>query len=686
MKYSIGVKILAIVLAAVALAAAAAGFLAGVGCLENGLYSYQSFENWQTERHSVYAASMASSAASGYAQSQLSTCPEWVLQHVGPVHWMPEETASWYGISVEDWAYEVRDLKGKLLENSGTIGTGGMKYVETVSGWYWELAQDYESYNYMVTDEEGKEYRVTQREGPQYQVTIWFAEDAFEEYGGTPVEMIKLLYTFRYVFLWVFGGGLLLFIGCVLFLCFASGKKYPADTPTPRGLNRIPLDIYLAVVVFGCIGLACLFIEAIEAALFVENDFTQLFKNHLLILAGVCLLVAALLIVGLLYALAAQAKGKNFYWWRNSIVGRIFALLWRGIRWIFRGIRWCFRGIGKLFGLLPLIWQWLATAAAMVIVPGICLLLAAASHSFGRAFWAMATAGAIFADIGLVCYGAYAFGVLLRHAKRLSQGQLHTRIDTKYLYGPFYDFAQELNALADVAVTAAKKQMHSERMKTELITNVSHDIKTPLTSIINYVDILQSTEDPQQRQQYLQVLARQSQQMKRLLEDLLEMSKATSGNLNVECRDLDAAEAVNQALGEYADRLAQCALTPVVRLPQEPVMIYADGRLTWRVLSNLLSNVVKYALPGTRMYLEVAKVEDWAELSVKNISREEMNMSAEELMERFVRGDASRNTEGSGLGLNIAQSLMEAQGGSLALHLDGDLFKVTLRFPMHSGS
>ena len=218
-------------------------------------------------------------------------------------------------------------------------------------------------------------------------------------------------------------------------------------------------------------------------------------------------------------------------------------------------------------------------------------------------------------------------------------------------------------------------------MKTELITNVSHDIKTPLTSIINYVDLLSHAQDEQTRAQYLEVLARQSQQIKRLLEDLLEMSKATTGNLTVEVSNLDLAETVNQALGEYADRLEQAGLNVVFRLPEQPCHIRADGRLTWRVLSNLLSNAVKYALPGTRVYMELVRHTDYTELSVKNISREELNVPAEELMERFVRGDISRNTEGSGLGLNIAQSLMEAQGGGLSLYVDGDLFKVTLRFP-----
>ena len=214
-----------------------------------------------------------------------------------------------------------------------------------------------------------------------------------------------------------------------------------------------------------------------------------------------------------------------------------------------------------------------------------------------------------------------------------------------------------------------------------MITNVSHDIKTPLTSIINYVDLLEKPHTEEEGRQYLEVLHRQSQSMKKLIEDLMEMSKATTGNMTVDITQVDAGEAVNQALGEFADKLEKAGLTPVFRYPEEPVAILADGRLTWRVLSNLLSNVVKYALPGTRLYIDLIQLESQVVISLKNISREELNISADELTERFVRGDASRNTEGSGLGLNIAQSLMELQKGQLQLLVDGDLFKVTLLFP-----
>jgi signal transduction histidine kinase len=277
-----------------------------------------------------------------------------------------------------------------------------------------------------------------------------------------------------------------------------------------------------------------------------------------------------------------------------------------------------------------------------------------------------------------VLYGAYAFGKLRDAAKKMSGGNLEEKIDCKYLPGCFGEFAGHLNALGDTCIEAAKQQMQSERMKSELITNVSHDIKTPLTSIINYVDLLQMTDDEAQRAEYLEVLSRQSQRLKKLIEDLMEMSRASSGNVAVEMTPTDISEAVNQALGEFADTLESCGLKTMCRMPAEPVMALCDGKHLWRVLSNVLSNVVKYALPGTRVYVDVARQGQKVEISIKNISAQMLNITAGELMERFVRGDASRNTEGNGLGLNIAKSLMELQNGRLDLVVDGDLFKVVL--------
>jgi signal transduction histidine kinase len=324
------------------------------------------------------------------------------------------------------------------------------------------------------------------------------------------------------------------------------------------------------------------------------------------------------------------------------------------------------------------VWQWLLTAFAMAFGLTVSVLLAATRRS---SFWDVVLGCVLLGCVGIVCYGAYAFGTLLWGVHKMNNGSLDHKIPTKYLFGSFRDFAVELNKLSDSAVVAAQNQLKSERMKTELITNVTHDIKTPLTSLINYVDLLQKPRTEQEEAAYLEVLSRQSLRLKKLIDDLMEMSKASTGNLTVDIGAIDAVEAVNQALGEFSGKFAKARLIPVFAASQEPVMMHADGRLVWRVLSNLLGNAVKYAMPGTRVYIDTARVDGRVLISIKNISAEPLNVSSEELMERFVRGDASRNTEGSGLGLNIAKSLMEVQKGQLSLLVDGDLFKVTLLFP-----
>jgi len=226
-----------------------------------------------------------------------------------------------------------------------------------------------------------------------------------------------------------------------------------------------------------------------------------------------------------------------------------------------------------------------------------------------------------------------------------------------------------------------EEKMKSERLKTELITNVSHDIKTPLTSIINYTDLLKKENiETEPVKGYIEVLDRQSERLKKLINDLLEASKAASGVTETKIMEFDAEVLLNQAIGEYQDKLESANLSTVVTMPEGPVMIKADGRHLWRVFDNILGNTVKYAEPGTRVYMDLIKNGSDVKIIFKNISAGQLNITGEELMERFVRGDSSRNTEGSGLGLSIARSLMELMNGTLKINIDGDLFKAELGF------
>lgn len=483
---------------------------------------------------------------------------------------------------------------------------------------------------------------------------------------------------------------LVLFAALAVYLCMAAGRKPGSEEIRPGGLNCIPLDIYLAAVVLGAVGYV--FCAAEGLGYFIQQSMLIFLSIY-----GYGLYAWCLLFVGFCFACAAQFKTPNFYWWRHSVTGLCWRIAvwcwhfgWKCLGWAYKIlwtvtiglVSWAWKTIKKffswligwgrkLYGLLPLSWQWLVGG----LLVGGCTFPGLLWDSSLLLFISFAIA------LAVVIYSANVYATLLEAAKRMRGGDLEIKVDEKLMIGGFKDMAQELNGLSDVVMVAAQKQMRSERMRTELITNVSHDIKTPLTSIINYVDLLQKPHSPEDAQAYLEVLSRQSNRMKRLIDDLIELSKASTGNITVNLTTMDAVETVNQALGEFTDKLEAAHLMPVFRAPKEPLYIHADGRLAWRAMSNLLSNAAKYAQPDTRLYVDMVAVDGKVCISFKNISRDSLNISADELMERFVRGEASRSQEGSGLGLNIAKSMMELQHGALELLVDGDLFKATLIFP-----
>ncbi len=578
----------------------------------------------------------------------------------------------------------------------------------------WDEGDD-NIYYYPDDNGERQALHYTWEQAPEYRVTVYVSREYADMNRNPAWQLVGLVYTWRTQLMVGLGVSLLVFALLAVYLCCAAGRKPGTDVVRAGGLNRVPLDLYAFLVILGvgCIGVV--FVEEADYLLELERTLALTIVGY----GGYC---CALMIVGFCFAFAAQVKTPEYFWWRNSLCGRVFSLFILACRWCWKqwlrvwhwlpkAVRWvwnlaarifracwklvlwtwnlvmgilgtvwgfvarwgkaCGRWIGRMYGMLPLVWQWL------VAIPLLFFLLLINIGS--------ASPAGILLRMGIVLlatvYLASAFGTLLAGARRMCDGDLGTKVDDKMLVGCFREFADSLNGLSDAALVAAREQLKSERMRTELITNVSHDIKTPLTSIINYVDLLQYPHTPEQEKEYLAVLSRQSARMKKLIDDLMEMSKAASGSLPVEITQVDAGEAINQALGEFADKLAAADLTPVFRQPEEPILMMADGRLAWRAMSNLLSNAVKYALPGTRLYIDLSRAGSSVMISMKNISREQLNVSADELMERFVRGDTSRNTEGSGLGLNIAKSLMELQKGQLQLLVDGDLFKATLIFP-----
>ena len=446
----------------------------------------------------------------------------------------------------------------------------------------------------------------------------------------------------------------------LIFLCCAAGHRRGREDILPNLQDRVPLDLYLAAA-----GLGGFFLLLLASELTYSVD---LFAALLIALLAVGFL---LLCLALILTLATRFKlGK---WWRNTVIWRCGSLLVRICRAISRGIRGFFR-------LFPLTWRAVALACALLL--GQTLLSLLMFDSYDPGLWFLVTV----AIDGLIVLTAM---LISRHLQQLREagaalasGDFDRKVDTSRMRGSLREHGEDLNSLGRGLSIAVEQKMRSERLKTELITNVSHDIKTPLTSIINYVDLLQKDPGEEQRAEYLSVLGRQAQRLKKLTEDLVEASKASTGNLPVQLVPTSLAELLDQAMGEYEDRLRQAGLAAVTVLPEEPLTVLADGRLLWRVLDNLLNNACKYAQSGTRVYLEAKPQGEQAVLTIKNISRQQLNLSPDELMERFVRGDSSRNTEGSGLGLNIARSLVELQKGTLALSIDGDLFKATITLPL----
>ena len=273
------------------------------------------------------------------------------------------------------------------------------------------------------------------------------------------------------------------------------------------------------------------------------------------------------------------------------------------------------------------------------------------------------------------------FTVLKNTALSIAAGDVTEPVDTSKMLIDLEEQGNALNIIRTGMNEAMDARIKSERLKTELITNVSHDIKTPLTSIINYVDLMQKEKPENEKiKEYLEVLDRQSGKLKKLIEDLIEASKAATGNIQMQMEEVNARVLLNQSIGEFEERLEQKNIKLVTEIPEEDIHIQADSRYLWRVFDNLMNNIVKYSQEGTRAYVDLKKLGDHVRFVFRNTSRDELNISADELMERFVRGDASRNTDGNGLGLSIASSLTEAMGGKLTISIDGDLFKATVEF------
>ena len=362
-----------------------------------------------------------------------------------------------------------------------------------------------------------------------------------------------------------------------------------------------------------------------------------------------------------------------------SLVRRIKA----GTVWKNSVLRWLLIFVKEMFQNIRHLWKSIMEFAIFFMIHWLTYVFGSAGSSIwiSNRLWAVILLIIDVAAFIWMVQKAKGTGKIKTGIEKIAGGEVDYQIPVNGLLAEHKEIAEKVNSIGEGLEAALAKSMKSERLKTDLITNVSHDIKTPLTSIINYVELLKQEDlkDPK-IQRYIEVLEQKSQRLKTLTEDVVEASKVSSGNITLEFMNLNLVEMIQQTSGEFEEKFQEKNLTMMVHFTDEPSVIYADGQRMWRVLENVFGNVVKYAMEGTRVYAEISNRNKKVTFSLKNISAQPLNISADELTERFIRGDVARNTEGSGLGLSIAKSLTELQGGEFKLHLDGDLFKVMITF------
>ena len=617
-------------------------------------------------------------------------------------------------------------------------------YGRILQKWQMDFAPEAKNFRFSLQDEDGNVLLSNKPEAEE-EYLIWdvqrytevdesytlygyvtIREDIYDVYTVTQIALQDLLWHQDNYVPFAVVSGVLAFIG-LLWLLFAAGHRKDSDEIKLRAVDRIPWDVALCLhgtlaicVVFGIAGLLNTSLSR-EFILSYGGKYMMNIARYKDMALWAASLAGSCAGAGTLILMSWSARMKISGWWKNSVIYRICAWFGRGckkagtvvvdkvivrekaddaekklnfivrgwrafwggvkrfFRWIGRGIRAVIGKSGETVDSLPLIWKGVVVALALF-----CLELIALAQAmlWSNGFWSV-TLNVI------VCLVIIRLCVVMKDlqtaAKNIADGDLNYRVDTSKMRFDFKAHGEDLNRIGDGLSLSVDDRLKSERMKTELITNVSHDIKTPLTSIVNYVDLLKKEGLTGTAGEYVEVLDRQSARLKKLTEDLVEASKASTGNLHVTLETVNVSEFLEQAQAEYAARLVTAGLTAVRQVPEEALPARSDGRYLWRIMDNLLGNACKYALPGTRVYISANRQEEMVVISVKNISREKLNISADELMERFVRGDSSRNTEGSGLGLSIAQSLAALMGGRLELTVDGDLFKAEVFLPGAEG-
>ncbi|WP_027363940.1 sensor histidine kinase [Desulfotruncus alcoholivorax] len=443
---------------------------------------------------------------------------------------------------------------------------------------------------------------------------------------------------------------IILMILAFIYLVVVTGRQEGGEITIPF-VDRIYTDVY-SVLVF----IAALMSLAIARSISFHHDLVGLYV--LALVFGIDVLI------GLSYILSMIRQIKSKQVIKNTLIYIIFDL--------------CFNGRAfKAWTLLLLL--------GYGALNGILFAMVRSGHFLLSLFAVFLLVAFNIAAIYFSAKSLLSLSQIMKAVKEISTGNIDYVLDKSEISVAFSGFAENIQSIQGGLKKAVAEAIKGERMKTDLIANVSHDLKTPLTSIINYVDLLKKEDlNSEKAKEYLSILEEKSARLKQLIEDLIEASKASSGNLAIEAEKVDLHELVMQACGEYEEKINKAELDVHINTADKNILISADGKHMWRIIENLLSNVVKYSLPHTRVYINIAKNDLYGLLIIKNIAASPLDIPPEQLTERFVRGDASRTTEGSGLGLSIAQSLTNIQGGRFKIEIDGDLFKVIIEIPLWS--
>ena len=449
----------------------------------------------------------------------------------------------------------------------------------------------------------------------------------------------------------------------LLYLIVSIGHKKGTKGIATSDFDKIPLEIigFIGICIIGLVFiLLAQEVDTTEFELIISLLFTVYFT---------------IFIVGIIIFDTIIKRIKSRTFWKTTLVGKTVIILLKPIH-KFEKLMEEVRGTSKYFS--NAITKFIVFVCIEVFLAFIVFILFNSSDPF---IFLLLEFILVAFFIQRMVKAIVNYDKIEKKLKEMYEGDNQTQLDKNQFLPVFNQSITYLNDISNGLENAIQDRMKSERLKTELITNVSHDIKTPLTSIINYVDLIKQENIQNEKvKEYIEILDNKSQRLKKLIEDLVEASKVSTGNVKLNLEKINIVELINQAVGEFEDKFESKGLDIVINSNENEIFIFADSRYMYRIIDNLFSNISKYALQNSRVYIDIQKIEDKVYIKMKNISKDKLNIPAEELMQRFVRGDKSRTTEGSGLGISIAQNLTEIQNGKFNLIIDGDLFKTELEF------